>query len=85
MDETSNWQTNKLHEFDELQNSINSKIILYILNLFDHFLIGPPRIVVCKLCNEDCDEEEYDAHKVRTTKKNVLLITMCVAVGKIPS
>ncbi len=58
--------TTQIYEFDELQQT--RKIILYRLNILHHFFKGPPIIVICKFCNEDCDEQEYNAHKVRGIK-----------------
>jgi hypothetical protein len=64
--------TTQIYEFDELQ--LTSKIIFYRLNILDHFFKEPPTIVICKFCNEDCDEQEYDSHKVRGIKNKFFCI-----------
>ncbi len=46
---------------------------------------GPPVIVICKFCNEDCDEEEYDAHKVQLIQYESVFFLFKIFLEKMSS
>jgi hypothetical protein len=60
--DTGKFISNKTDEFDQLQQI--SKTTVHLSHMSNIIFKGPPIINICKFCNDEYDEEDYDTHKV---------------------